>query len=314
MLSAGKSPWPEAGKISLGEPVNRLAWAVALLVAIWYPTVAGAVPQAGAESVGTGASAEAIPVEGSMTLTGRIAIGADRDVSSHVIDHEEQVPEEVKAFLARQIAGWRVGVDDGVELPPEAVVRFTVQVRASPAGDGLYGLWLDGVNLDEPLPASRRVSARRLRPPVYPTAMAKVGAGGIVYMQVLLDAEGRVEDVFAEQVDLTTLPDEPADVINYQLEFIAHAAAAARRWRFSMPSEGPYAGKRHVLRIPVDFTLADKPEPGYGQWRFLVRGVRRVAPWLSADGGARARDDGIAVAGGDLQLASSRIWVVRPDG
>lgn len=295
------------------EPANRFALVVALLVAISPPGMAGAAPQASVEPAGAGASVEAIPVEGFMTLTGRIAVGTDRDVSSHVVDHEEQVPEEVKAFLARQIAGWRVGVDEGVALQPGAVVGFTVQVRASPAGDGLYGLWLDGVSLDEPLRASQRVSARRIRPPAYPGAMAKVGGSGIVYMLVLLDAHGRVEDVFAEQVDLTALPAELGDVIAHQLEFIAHASAAARQWRFSMPREGPYVGKRHVLRIPVSFQAWGKPEPGYGQWRFLVRGVRRAPPWLPAAGDSPASRGGIAVAGGDLQLARPRIWVVRPE-
>ncbi len=297
------------------DPKERVSALLALILAMSLPCLAGAwdAPPAGGAADGQATAGDALPVDATMVLRGSLRVDAARGVGSYAIDQVDQVPPEVQAFLARQIADWRIDVAAGAELPPEAVLRFTVMVRASPAGDGLHRLWLDGVHVDEALPASQRVAIERRRLPTYPTAMARIGGSGVVYMLVLLDAQGRVDDVFAEQVDLTTLPARPEDVVQHQLEFIAHAAAAARQWRFSMPKEGPYAGKPLAVRVPVDFTMTERAQvPDYGQWQFLVRGVRRAPPWSEEAAGHAPEEGGVAIAGGDLQFARSRVRVVRP--
>lgn len=276
---------------------------VAMLALV--PVAAHAASPASAEQPAVPASSVAVPVEGFMRLTGRIVVGADRRVSGFAIDRADQVPDEIKAFLSRQAADWRVEFDPEV-APPTGPVRFSVRLRASPAGDGQYGLWLDGVHLEEPLPEAQRMLATRKRWPEYPRAMAKLGASGIVYMLALVGTDGRVEEVFAEQVDLTVAPADAEEVVQFQLEFMASAASAARRWRFRMPAEGPDAGRRQALRIPMVFAMHDRPEAAYGEWEYVVRGVRKSPSWAPMNPGARG-----AMASAGVMPARSRMWVAN---
>lgn len=277
----------------------------AAVAAVLLLLLAAAVASASepAPGIAPAPDAQALPVEGFMTLTGRIEAGADRRVSGWAIDDAAKVPEDVRAFLARRIAGWSLDFDEGV-APPARPMRFTVRVRASPLGDGLYRLWLDGVHVDEPMPDAHRFGVEHGPRPVYPRGMARIGASGIVYMLVLAGADGRVEDVFAEQVDLTALPADPADFPRHQLEFMAQAAAAARQWRFRMPAEGPYAGRPQAVRIPFEFSMRDR-RPAYGEWEYLVRGVRRMPPWSAVDPGA--------MGSAGVMPARSRMRVVGAD-
>jgi hypothetical protein len=283
---------------------RRLATALVVSLLVFAPLAARPAGAADAPQAGTAKAASTLPVEGFMALTGRLVVGEDRRVSAYVIDHAAKVPDEVRAFLDRRIANWRVEFDAGTAPTAEAV-RFHVRLRASAADDGLYRLWLDGVHVDEPLPAAQQLVATRTRRPDYPRAMGKVRASGIVYMLALVGADGRVEDVFAEQVDLTAVPADPADFIEHQLEFIASAAGAVRQWRFRVPAEGPYAAVPQVVRIPLVFAMHDRPT-AYGEWEYLVRGVRKSPPWRSAS----VPDATSALASTGMQPARSRIRVV----
>lgn len=281
-----------------------LAIVLALALLAPVPSHAAAEPEPGAAAAAAAAAAREVPVEGFMTLTGRVVVDADGSVSAYAIDHAAQVPDEVEAFLARKAARWQVRFDEGF-APPAEPVSFTARVRASPTEQGLYRLWLDGMYLDEPLPAAHRLRVERRRPPAYPRDMARVGASGIVYMLVRIGADGRVEDAFAEQVDLTAMPPDPSRVPQYQLEFIASAMTAVRQWRFRIPAEGPFAGEPHEVRVPIIFAMFDRPMAGYGEWEYLVRGVRKPPPWRP---GADADMDG-AVAATGIQHARSRMWL-----
>lgn len=264
------------------------------------PAEADAAQDAGA------VSGHAVPVEGFMRLEGSIAVGADGRVTGYGLAQSGAVPAEVRTFVARQVAGWRVEFEDGV-APPAGPVPFSIRVRASPAGGGLYGLWMDGISLDEPLPPGHRLQAVHRHPAAYPRDMARVGASGIAYMLAKVGTDGRVEDVFAEQVDLTAMPDDPADIVRYQLEFMASAASAIRRWRFKVPAEGPYAGAPQVLRVPVAFVMHGH-ETAYGEWEYLVRGVRKPSPWRSGVDDPAAQG---AIAPSGVQPARARMWVAR---
>lgn len=254
----------------------------AAVLALWCaPSPAWAsAADAEARSVDTGGYP--VPLEGFMRLTGTVAFDADRRVSAYALDRAADVPEEVRTFLARQVADWRIEFDPGV-VPPAGPLQFTVRVRASPEGNGLYRLWLDGRDLTDVLPAAQRLRAKRMPPPDYPRGMLRIGASGIAYTQVLLDRSGAVLDLFTDQVDLTAVPPDPADIPRHQREFAASAAAALRRWRFLVPEEGPYARDRLVVRIPIGFGIQGRTVP-YGQWEYLIRGVRGTSPWQAAEG------------------------------
>ncbi|NLA68599.1 MAG: hypothetical protein GX856_10235 [Gammaproteobacteria bacterium] len=281
----------------------RLAAAQVLLALLF--AMAGGWARAAELLVAPAAGGEGtLPVEGFMELRGSLVVADDGTVSAHSLHRAGQVPADVRAFLDRQVAGWRVEFEDGF-TPSADAVPYTVRVRASPSGDGLHVLWLDGVQLHETLPPAQRLRAPSRRRPEYPRTMGRMGASGKVYMLLLVDAEGRVEDVFAEQVDLTTLPADHGDAVRQQLDFIASAAAAVRHWRFRVPREGPYAVGQQAVRVPIVFAMRGQPMPGYGEWEFLVRGVRKSPPWLPDD-----RLAGDAMASADVQPFRTRMRVL----
>lgn len=224
------------------------------------------------------------PIDAYMALTGRLAAAEGGAVYWHKIDSEEQVPEPVLAFIARQASGWVLEDADGaVAASGSGPLVFSVVVRASPVADGTYGLWIDGIELQDTLPAEQKVMMQRRVPVSYPRELARMGASGIAYVSVRIDPDGRVADVFTEQVDLTTVPEDLETLMQIQARFAANAATAIRRWRFRMPQSGPDAGRPFTGRVTVDFTMVGQ-ESAYGQWRYLVRGRRAPAPWLAATG------------------------------
>lgn len=285
------------------------------LLALPLPGIAGQSP-APPPVAGTDGPADAerlpVPIDGSMRLTGSLTIVVDdagstkARVSGYAIDRADKVPEEVRTFLARRIAGWRIDWDRDAALATSDVLRFSVQVRASPVGDGQFRLWLDGVTVDDARPPSERVRAKRMRPPEYPREMLRIEATGIVYMLLKVGRDGRVQDLFAEQVDLTVASEDMDVMRRMHARFIASAAAAARGWRFDVPTSGALAGdEAWFVRVPVEFSLHHRPPPGYGGWQYLVRGPRRQAPW-QGEGVA----DGIgAPAPGEVRFAASLIRV-----
>src|SRR3546814_12448167 len=69
---------------------------------------------------------------------------------------------------------------------------------------------------------------------------------------------------------------------------------AARDWTVTPPSTGELAKQSSwSVRVPVDFSLGDKKEADYGEWKAYLPGPYQRADWLDDD---EAGSD--AVAGG----------------
>lgn len=269
-------------------------WIFPLLALLLATSVAGAQERVGPTG-GTPAQST-FPVEGYMFLTGQLASDATGKVYWHEIDSAQDVPEQVRSFIAQQAADWTLEETTGT--PVARTMTFALAVRASPAGDGLFRLWLAGINVREVLPPAERIVVDRRIPPEYPYELARIGAGGIVYMSVWVDADGNVQDLFAGQVDLTTMPQDLEQMKQIQAKLAANAAAAVRRWRFRMPAMGKDAGRPFAAQVTVDFTM-EKRLPVYGEWRYLVRGRRALPPWQSTSGALET------MVPGEIQLAGS---------
>ena len=148
-------------------------------------------------------------VEVSMLLTGAIDIERDGSVSGYVLDDREKLPDYVVAILDRQVPAWRFEptLHDGQAVPVRS--PMSLRVVGSPVGGDSFQLSITGVSFggysDE---ATDYVTRDRLDPPRYPAAMARTGGAGIVYLVLRIDRQGRVENLFVEQVNLTTLGTE----------------------------------------------------------------------------------------------------------
>ncbi|MGH8212283.1 MAG: hypothetical protein ACREPP_03500 [Rhodanobacteraceae bacterium] len=123
---------------------------------------------------------------------------------------------------------------------------------------------------------------------------------GTVYLAVLVDRKGKVEDVVAQQVDLRAIGTKhEMDVLRKNL---AEASiGAVRKWTFNLPQSGPEAGANHwTVTIPVNFNLVgwgEKPhEREYGKWDSYIPGPVTPIPWkqdqVASGNNADATPDG----------------------
>lgn len=256
------------------------AWTRLSLVLLWMACpvafAQGPLSTSLAEDVAT--RDRPFQVEGYMFLTGRLATDGDGRVHWHEIDAADQVPEPVVAFVSRQAADWVIVTAGGDRVSTPLQMTFSISIRASPSGEGRYQLWRDGVSVEPQLGPDARIRVQHRAHPQYPRSLARIGAGGIVYLLLQLDEDGRVQEVFSRQIDLTTLPSDLDEAMWIQAQLGASAATAARRWRFRMPTEGEAARRPAIVGISVDYSV-EPPPPAYGEWRYLVRGRHALPPW-----------------------------------
>lgn len=246
-------------------------------------------------------------VEVSMLLTGTIDIERDGSVSGYVLDDRGKVPDYVVSILDRRVPAWRFEptMRDGQAVP----VRSPMSLRmvGSPVGEDSFQLSITGVSFggysDE---ATDYVTRDRLDPPRYPAAMANIGGKGTVYLVLQINREGRVGDLFVEQVNLTSLGTE--DQMAKIRERLSEAAtAAAWKWTFHPPTTGESVDDEYwPVRVPVEFTLYDDKPVAYGQWQAYLPGPRAAAAWAQ---------DGVspdAIAGSGLHPVGGGLKLLTP--
>lgn len=249
-------------------------------------------------------------IDASMLLSGHIVVSPQGTVRSYAIDHADQVPTVVMQQLARAIPRWRF-VPVTLQGKP-VTARSTMHVRmvARPLGNHRYRLRVGSAEFGD----GRHGTAATFRfdmhgRPIYPLDLSQQRVSGTVYLVMRIDPAGRVDRIAAEQVNLRTRGPDPL-MKRWRRELARSAMTSARHWTFTVPTEGPRAGRDHwVVRVPVTYRLREvgrAPRFHYGEWIGYIPGPRQHIPWLHADErsrtGADALADGhIAVAGVGLQ-------------
>jgi hypothetical protein len=223
-------------------------------------------------------------LEGSMLIKGRIDVAADGTVSGFSIKDQDKVDPPALAHVMRHVPHWTVhpATVDGV--PVASSTPFSVRLVARRIDDDQYGISITGVSIEDDLPEEARPRKDSMEPPRYPADMLRIGASGIVYLVVRVDASGRVVDSHVEQVNLTALA-RPKEANLIRTRFAATAVSAARDWTFHSPATGPYAGEPHYsLRVPVEFFIdARGAAMAYGQWSVHLPGKWTKTPWTRDD-------------------------------
>lgn len=231
-------------------------------------------------------------VEASMKLSGDIVVGSDGRVLEYKIDKAEKVDAPMIAFAGRQIHAWKFEPQQADGKPVQVKNKMYLSLRLKKLDDDNYELsfvgayfrpWLDeDAEKTEKLDIeakSRRDSGRRMDPPRYPMDMVRMGASGTAYLLVKVGAEGKVEDVVAEQVNLRFIS-QPKTMELARRKFADAAISAAKQWVLVPPTEGE---SYHVVRVPVDYCLVGDAGAcgpgGYGKWRAYVAGPVQVNPW-----------------------------------
>lgn len=227
-------------------------------------------------------------VESSMLLTGSMVVESDGRVSTWELDRPDDVMEPVRDLVGKAAAAWvfEPVVVDGETVRAKA--RMSLRVVATPVGGDSFQLTIrsghfgdDAMSGAERRKAAStdRVHSRRMSPPAYPADALAAGVGGTVYLVMRINREGRVEDVFAEQVNLRAVGSE-RDMERMRTLLARPALAAARRWTFSIPTTGDDADDEYwSLRVPVEYLLHDQKLAGYGEWQSYIPGPLHKAPW-----------------------------------
>lgn len=250
-------------------------------------------------------------VEASMLLTGTIDIEPDGSVAGYDIVDADKVPDYVLANVAKQVPHWRF---EPVLVDGRAVrARSPMNIRmlAMPAGDDML-VSIASASFGEYDPeATDRVTSVSLRPPRYPLNVLQLGGQGDVYLLVKVGRDGNVLDVAAEQVNLRVIGN-PRQMESMRESLANAAIRAARSWTFRPPSAGDGIDEPHwVVRVPVDFSVRDQRQPGYGAWQGYVPGPRQRPDWITEDDGG---NDAL-VAGGVYPVgATGGIRLLTPLG
>ena len=241
-------------------------------------------------------------VESSMLVGGEVHIEQDGTVSGVVLRQEDKLPEGVVKLVRDTALQWRFEpiVVDGRAV--KALAPMSLRVVARKVEGGSYEVSLRGVSFQKENSADPHdVTAIEMAPPRYPEQAFRSGATGSVYLLVKVGSDGKVEDAFAEQVNLTFLSRE-SEQRRFRELLAKNAVSAARRWTFRVPTEGEGATKPFWnVRVPVSYTInnptAPKGAETYGRWISYVAGPRERAPWRTESQEAGSAPDTLAEGG-----------------
>ncbi|UNK48471.1 energy transducer TonB [Lysobacter sp. S4-A87] len=250
-------------------------------------------------------------IESTLLATGTVDIETDGSVSGYVLDRGGELPKVAFELLDRATRVWNFEPILVAGKPVRARTTMSIRLVATRAGDG------DGVEVRiasgnfGKLDVEGAISSVSLPPPQYPMDAARAGVRGTVYVLVRVGRDGSVEDAVAEQVNLKVIDTEVG--MDRWRQMLAKAALrASGAWTFSPPTRGDEVDAPFwIVRVPVDFVLADEKSPRYGQWVAYVPGPRQRAPWLGDIDTSLGAD---AVAAGSIQPLGTGPKLLTPIG
>lgn len=251
-------------------------------VAMWLAMVLVLALPAFAAGKGPGAVRK--QAEMSMVVTGQVRIAADGRVDAVRIDRESEIPTAVADLIRQNVPQWRfeplAAPDAGVDTDTPMTLRVVARRLYEQAGEA-YELRVGSAHFgrDEPSHLPRQT---QMQPPAYPELAARSNVSGRVYVVARIGRDGRVEDAFAEQVNLNAVGSE-TQMKRFREQLARSTLATARQWQFAPPTQGPYAGEAYwLVRVPVAYQLERDKPPAYGQWDLYIPGPRQRAPWIDA--------------------------------
>lgn len=241
-----------------------------------------ATPVTAMAESGGGIAAVRERIESSLVVRGEVSIETDGSVSAVQLAKEDKLPVGVVSMVRDAGLKWRFEpvLRDGVAV--RAVAPMSLRVIARKLDGDRYEISLRGINFarldaDDP----ENIARVSLKPPRYPEQAYRAGISGSVYLLVKVGRDGKVEDAFAEQVNLTFLSREN-DQRRARDLLAKSALAGARQWTFRVPTQGPGAAQPFWnVRVPVSYSLDNGGAEGQeqGRWVSYVPGPRERAPW-----------------------------------
>lgn len=255
----------------------------------------------------------------SMRVDGELLIGQTGEVREHRVTTE--VPTAIKSLIEKSIATWRftpITDDTGKPVLAKTNMRMTVVARQAASGD--FSITLENVRFHDGKKPDYRAEAREkgidvvVRPqPKYPPLMLANGVNGSALVQVLFDAEGKVQDAIVVQSAMFNVRGQPAVMEKAVTEMERESLRAIRRMRVEFGPKIDLADDASRSGyLAINFWMqgksnddADFRKPG--KWRQEQRGPLRAAVWL----GDAARV-GISDVDGTENLMSGEKSPIKP--
>lgn len=253
-------------------------------------------------------------MEMSLLVRGHADIDREGLVTAHELEHPDKLPGFVVDLVAEAVPRLRFEPLLAEGGPVLARAKMTLRVVAQPEGDEMR-LSIRSAHFGDAaaVPDDERVTSVDMRPPRYPGESLRMGGKGTVYLLVKVGRDGSVEDVVAEQTNLTAIGTaRQMERIRADLERSSLSAAA--NWRFAPPVAGEDAGRPHwAIRVPVEYSLDGDATPAYGKWVAYHPGERAPRPeWGGRDPAGFSPD---LLAAGSAHPADSRFRLLElPEG
>lgn len=255
----------------------------------------------------------------SMRVDGELLISPEGEVREHRITTE--VPSGIKAMIDKSIAGWRfkpITDDAGKPVLAKTFMRLTFVAREA-AGDD-YTVALENVRFHDGKKPDYRGAAHEkgidvvtTARPKYPALMLANNVNGSALVQILFDAEGKVEDAIIVQSAMFNVRGH-SDVLEQAVaEMEKESLRAVRRMRVAF---GPQADlddpRSRSGYLAINYWMEGKRNDSNelrqpGKWRQEQRGPLRAAVWL----GDAARV-GISDVDGTENLMSGEKSLIKP--
>ena len=263
-----------------------------------------------ATAANVGAQAPVEPGKSESVLTMRLDGELSIDPEGRVMDYRitTKLDPQVEKLVRRAVPAWRFKpiLVDGKPAIATSPMRITLAAEEMAEG---YRVTVDNVvfqpNTKEQYEAEQAskkahprvnvageapeplvwITSKRLQPPKYPPELQRVGVEGIVLLNLRLNPDGTVAEVFASQSSLLNVRGSSTQLDRARAMLERNASAAAKRWTFDVATEGaePLSAESLTVRVPVDYMLAlpgAAPDPVAGTWRHEFRGPNLTAPWL----------------------------------
>lgn len=268
---------------------------------------------------GLPAAAAEVPIEGSMQVTGTLAVDASGAVAGYTLDRSEKLPPPVVELLGKTLPTFRFQVvpKDGEPQPVHAKMTLQViarQIDAKHAAIALHSARFVEVGADgapEDSPATDKIYIARRASMEYPAEALRVGLSGTVYVALRIDRTGHVVDAQAQQVNLRST-DSEAHMVRWREVLARPTLERVRRFTFQVPTTGPHAGDAYFSGVlPVNYHFDDQRLPGYGEWDSYVPGPKQDIAWLDPEQRGEA-DNSEAVRDGEFALAGSGLKLLTP--
>ncbi|MCE4361687.1 energy transducer TonB [Xanthomonas hortorum] len=244
-------------------------------------------------------------MEASMNVAGELTLTPDGTVTAVKLTDEASLPPVVRDRVKQSIASWRFDPvkDDGSALP--AQLPMNLLLVAKPGDNNTYAVSIRSAHFGSEEQGAASVAAKDMPPPAYPEHAFREGATGVVYLLLKIGRDGKVEDLVAEQVNLTTLAPESKRP-RWRKAFADAAIAKAQRWTFVPPTQGAEADAPYwVMRVPVTFDIETWPRnltaaKQAKTWQSYLPGPRQPAPWHEQRGASASTDSPDALPGSGL--------------